>query len=302
MAKIIFYGGKGGVGKTTCSTANSIHFAQKGLRTLLISTDPAHSISDVLEMKIGKSIVPIRENLDGLEIDPEYEAECYINRIRENMRQILSNVIIDEIDKQLEAAMVSPGTHESALFDKMSAVIIEQFDAYDVIVFDTAPTGHTLRLLTLPDLLEGWTGTLIKKRKFIIDMDRMVKRKYNAVDPVLEILQKRQAGFTAIKKIFQDKKNLSIRFVLNAEQLPIEETKKAVSLLEKFDLPVETLVINRLLPEIVNDAFFIKKKEQERYYLNLIENDFKGKHFIKIPLKDQDMNKMTIEDIAVFFE
>ena len=144
MAKIIFYGGKGGVGKTTCSTANSIHFAQKGLRTLLISTDPAHSISDVLEMQIGKTIVPIRENLDGLEIDPEYEAECYINRIRENMRQILSNVIIDEIDKQLEAAMVSPGTHESALFDKMSAVITEQYDAYDVIVFDTAPTGHKI--------------------------------------------------------------------------------------------------------------------------------------------------------------
>lgn len=302
MAKIIFYGGKGGVGKTTCSTANSIHFAQKGLRTLLISTDPAHSISDVLEMQIGKTIVPIRENLDGLEIDPEYEAECYINRIRENMRQILSNVIIDEIDKQLEAAMVSPGTHESALFDKMSAVITEQYDAYDVIVFDTAPTGHTLRLLTLPDLLEGWTGTLIKKRKFIIDMDRMVKRKYNAVDPVLEILQKRQAGFTAIKKIFQDKKNLSIRFVLNAEQLPIEETKKAVALLEKFDLPVETLVINRLLPETLEDAFFLKKKEQEKHYLDIIESHFIGKHFIKIPLKDQDMHKSTIEDIAVYFE
>jgi arsenite-transporting ATPase len=302
MAKIIFYGGKGGVGKTTCSTANSILFAQKGLRTLLISTDPAHSISDVLEMQIGKSIVNIRENLDGLEIDPEYEAACYINRIRENMRQILSNVIIDEIDKQLEAAMVSPGTHESALFDKMSAVIIEQYDNYDVIVFDTAPTGHTLRLLTLPDLLEGWTGTLIKKRKFIIDMDRMVKRKYNAVDPVLEILQKRQAGFTAIKKIFQDKKNLSIRFVLNAEQLPIEETKKAVALLEKFDLPVETLVINRLLPETLEDAFFLKKKEQEKQYLDIIESHFIGKHFIKIPLKDQDMNKSTIEDIAVYFE
>lgn len=84
--------------------------------------------------------------------------------------------------------------------------------------------------------------------------------------------------------------------------MPIEETKKAVALLEKFDLPVETLVINRLLPETVNDPFFLKKKEQEGYYLNIIENHFKGKHFIKIPLKDQDMNKSTIEDIAVFFE
>jgi len=301
MAKIIFYGGKGGVGKTTCSTANSINYANKGLKTLLISTDPAHSISDVLEMKIGKKITKIRENLDGLEIDPEYEAELYINRIRENMRTILSNVIVDEINSQLDAAIVSPGTHESALFDKMAEIIIEKFDVYDIIIFDTAPTGHTLRMLTLPDLLEGWMASLIKKRKSIVNMNKMVKRKYNEKDPVLEILEKRQERFGRIKKIFNDGDNLTIRFVINAEQLPIEETKKAVKMLENFNIPVETLVINRILPEEIDKEFWVKKKKQEQKYMKDIEKEFSGKTLIKIPLLDSDMNKNSIDRLAEYF-
>src|SRR5665648_786481 len=294
MAKIIFYGGKGGVGKTTCSTANSINYANKGLKTLLISTDPAHSISDVLEMKIGKKITKIRENLDGLEIDPEYEAELYINRI-------LSNVIVDEINSQLDAAIVSPGTHESALFDKMAEIIIEKFDVYDIIIFDTAPTGHTLRMLTLPDLLEGWMASLIKKRKSIVNMNKMVKRKYNEKDPVLEILEKRQERFGRIKKIFNDGDNLTIRFVINAEQLPIEETKKAVKMLENFNIPVETLVINRILPEEIDKEFWVKKKKQEQKYMKDIEKEFSGKTLIKIPLLDSDMNKNSIDRLAEYF-
>ncbi|MCD6435951.1 MAG: ArsA family ATPase, partial [Clostridiales bacterium] len=294
MAKIIFYGGKGGVGKTTCSTANSISFANKGLKTLLISTDPAHSISDVLEMKIGKKIVNIKKNLDGLEIDPEFEAEKYINRIRENMKTILSNVIVEEINKQLDAAVVSPGTHESALFDKMSDIIIDKYDVYDMIVFDTAPTGHTLRLLTLPELLESWMGSLIKKRKSVTNMNKMITRKYKEKDPVLEILEKRQERLNKIKKILLNNDDLSIRFVINAEQLPIEETKKAITMLEKYNLPVDTLVINRILPDTVKSEFWDKKKEQEKEYLNQIEKYFTNQKQIKIPLLDTDMGKYSI--------
>jgi len=302
MAKIIFYGGKGGVGKTTCSTARSINYANNGLKTLLISTDPAHSISDVLEIKIGNKILNIRENLDCLEIDPEYESEIYINKIRENMRTILSSVIIDDINKQLDAAMISPGTHESALFDKMSEIIIEKYDDYDYIIFDTAPTGHTLRLLTLPELLEGWMSSLIKKRKHIASMKKMINRKTDEKDPVLSILEKRLERIIKIKKILIEGNDLSICFVINAEKLPIEETKKAITLLEKYDLPVDQIIINRILPEEVDDSFWIKKKEQEKGYLNLIEEYFKDKSIIKIPLLDSDMKKSTIDLIATFFD
>jgi arsenite-transporting ATPase len=298
MAKIIFYGGKGGVGKTTCSTANSINFADRGLRTLLVSTDPAHSISDVLGMDIGRSIVKIRENLDGLEIDPEYEAELYIEKIRANMKTILSNVIVEEINSQLDAAMVSPGTHESALFDKISDIILDKFDDYDIIIFDTAPTGHTLRILTLPDLLEGWMGSLAKRRKSIVDMNKMVTRKYDEKDPVLEILERRQKRFGEIKRIFNNTENVRIRFVLNAEKLPIEETKKAINMLKQFNIPVDTLVINRIMPDEVGAEFWEKKKKQEKEYLDEIEREFKGKEFIKIPMLDTDMSKSTVDMLS----
>ncbi|OPL07491.1 MAG: hypothetical protein AVO33_05045 [delta proteobacterium ML8_F1] len=302
MAKTIFYGGKGGVGKTTSSTANSIHFAANGQKTLLISTDPAHSISDVLEMKIGKDITKVRDNLYGLEIDPEYEASLYINKIRQNMKTILSNVIIDEINTQLDAAMVSPGTHESALFDKMAEIIIEKFEEYDVMIFDTAPTGHTLRLLTLPGLLENWMASLIKKRKSIVGMNRMLSKKYDEKDPVLEILEKRQQRFGEIKKILLDGNALALRFVLNPEQLAIEETKKAIAQLEKFNLPVEALVINRILPEELDNPFWKKKKEQEKLYLEIIEKTFPNKRLIRIPLIDSDIRKNTIDSIAEYFQ
>ncbi len=301
MAKIIFYGGKGGVGKTTCSTSNSINYAEKGLKTLLVSTDPAHSISDVLGMDIGRSIVRIRENLDGLEIDPEYEAELYIEKIRANMKTILSNVIVEEINSQLDAAMVSPGTHESALFDKISDIIIDKYDDYDIIIFDTAPTGHTLRILTLPDLLEGWMGSLAKKRKSIVNMNKMVTRKYDEKDPVLEILERRQKRFGEIKKIFNNTNNVRIRFVLNAEKLPIEETKKALKMLKKFDIPVDTLVINRIMPDDIGAEFWEKKRKQEQEYLKEIEMEFQGKEFIKIPLLDSDMNKSTVDMLSKYF-
>jgi arsenite-transporting ATPase len=301
MAKIIFYGGKGGVGKTTCSTANSINYAERGLRTLLVSTDPAHSISDVLGMEIGRSIVKIRDNLDGLEIDPEYEAELYIEKIRANMKTILSNVIVEEINSQLDAAMVSPGTHESALFDKISDIILDKFDDYDIIIFDTAPTGHTLRILTLPDLLEGWMGSLAKRRKSIVEMNKMVTRKRDEKDPVLEILERRQKRFGEIKKIFNNTENVRIRFVLNAEKLPIEETKKAIKMLKQFNIPVDTLVINRIMPDEVGAEFWEKKKKQEKEYLEEIEREFKGKEFIKIPMLDTDMSKSTVDMLSRYF-
>jgi arsenite-transporting ATPase len=253
-------------------------------------------------MKIGREIIKVRDNLYGLEIDPEYEASLYIDKIRQNMKTILSNVIIDEINTQLDAAMVSPGTHESALFDKMAEIIIEKFDDYDVMIFDTAPTGHTLRLLTLPGLLEDWMASLIKKRKSIVGMNKMLSKKYDEKDPVLEILEKRQKRFGEIKKILIDGNDLTLRFVLNPEQLAIEETKKAVAQLEKFDLPVEALVINRILPEEFNNEFWQKKKEQEKVYLDIIEKAFPNKKLIKIPLIDSDIRKNTIDLIAEYFK
>merc|ERR1711879_356038 len=126
----VFFGGKGGVGKTTSSVAYAYKCAQEGLKTLVVSTDPAHSLCDIFDVQIGSEIVTLRANLDALEIDPEKESDAYIRRIKQNMKSTVSPVIIGEIEKQLDAASVSPGSEESAIFDKLVEIINTYGDTY----------------------------------------------------------------------------------------------------------------------------------------------------------------------------
>lgn len=307
MANIIFFGGKGGVGKTTCSAAYAMQCANKGLKTLIVSTDPAHSTSDIFEKNIGMNITNIQNNLDGIEIDAEYESNKYIEGIRGNLGSILSPIIVDEINKQLDAASVSPGSHESAMFDKMIEIINLETKNYDRIIFDTAPTGHTLRLVSLPELLSGWMDTLIKKRRKAIKLSQMAKRKgidEEAIreDSIIKILSKRKVNMENARKILIDEKLLSFIFVLNAEKLPIDETKKAVEVLEKYGVKVNAIVVNRILPSDSKDSFLINKKEKEAEYMKEIEKYFKGKYIYKLPWLAEDMKSDNIIEIARYFE
>ncbi len=185
-SKIVFFGGKGGVGKTTCSAAFAMFCAKSGLKTLIVSTDPAHSTSDIFEKRIEDSITNILPNLDALEISGEKESKAYMDGVRLSLQHIVSPVIVDQITKQIDAASISPGTEEAALFDKMIDIITEKTDEYDRIIFDTAPTGHTVRLLSLPDLLGAWLETLIKKRSKSVALMSMAEHNGNASKEEIE--------------------------------------------------------------------------------------------------------------------
>ncbi len=301
MGKIIFFGGKGGVGKTSCSTAYAIAQSNKGLKTLLVSTDPAHSISDLFHESIGSEVKQLSENLFGIEINPEMESRLYINKVRKDLKKILSPIIMEDLNKQLDAAIVSPGSHESALFDKMVEFIIHFSEVYDCIIFDTAPTGHTVRLLSLPELLGGWIESLMSKRKKTISLKNMIGRDRNEKDPILEILSRRKDNLECARRIMMDENMLEFAFVLNAERMPIEETKKAVVLLRDYGINVSTLVVNKILPEDATDPFWMKKKESERMYLDEIKTGIKAKHIFEIPLFQEDMTPDTIAQMATFF-
>lgn len=304
MVKILFFGGKGGVGKTSCSSAYAIAKARQNQKVLLISTDPAHSTSDLFNMTIGSEVVKIRDNLYGLEIDPQKESDAYINGIKDNMHRIISPIVLDEMNKQLDAARISPGSHESALFDKMMAIIIESTDLYDLIIFDTAPTGHTIRLLSLPEMLGAWMDTLLRKRRKTVALKRMINNvtgKTEEKDPIVEILTKRKDNLEKARHILMDDDTMQFVFVMNPERLPIEETKKAVKLLKHYRIPVGKLVVNRILPDNSLDTFWKQKKEQEKQYLLEIENDFKVKELYKIPMFQEDMHNKSIELMAEYF-
>lgn len=307
MNKLVFFGGKGGVGKTTSSSAFAYACAKRGEKTLLVSTDPAHSLCDIFERKIGSRIVELEKNLFALEIDPEEESQNYIKNIKKNMKDIVSPVIVKEIEKQLDAASVSPGSDESAVFDKLMEIIIDFSESYDRIVIDTAPTGHTVRLLSLPELLGGWMDRLIEKRKKAMELYEMANRDESRLqalimkDPVIATLNKRKEKMEKARDILTNDNMITFVFVLNPEKLPIEETKKAVKILSKYGINVNELVVNRILPEGLTDLFWKKRKSLENVYLKEIESYFSDKHIIKVPLIDSDVRADDIHKISEYF-
>ena len=307
MNKIIFFGGKGGVGKTTCSASYALYQAKRGLKTLLVSTDPAHSTSDIFETKINDTISNLLPNLDAIEISGEKESKKYMDGVRASLKQIVSPIIVEQINKQIDAASISPGTEEAALFDKMIEIIIEKYDEYDRIIFDTAPTGHTLRLLSLPELLGAWLDSLIQKRSKSVNLMSMALKGHKASDKDLEkdevisILKRRYDKVLAAKKIMMDDHLLSFIFVINAEKLPIDETVKAIKILEKYNVIVSGIIVNKILPDNMQDEFWISKKIQEQQYLNIIKETFKDKRIITLPLLKEDMKANNIGIIADMF-
>src|SRR5690554_3354739 len=143
--QIVFVGGKGGVGKTTVSSALALQQANRGRKVLLISTDPAHSLADAFDRPIGDPVRNIAPNIDALEIDPDAEVEAHIERVMRTMKRFSKPDLYPEIERQMRLTQQSPGAQEAALLERIARLIDEQPEHYDVLIFDTAPTGHTLR-------------------------------------------------------------------------------------------------------------------------------------------------------------
>jgi arsenite-transporting ATPase len=298
--KILFFGGKGGVGKSTSASATALYSSGQGLKTLLVSTDPAHNTGDIFNQKIGRNEKQIAPNLYALEIDPGHESHLYINRVKENLREIVQPQMMQEIDKQIDIAHASPGADEAAMFDRIVEIIEEGQAVYDLIIFDTAPTGHTLRLLALPELMGVWIEGMLQRREKANELHRMWvgEEEDENKDPIYEILMKRKNKFAKARDILLDEKVTAFVFVLNAEKLPIMETDKAVKILHKYGVPTDWLVVNRVLPEEVYDPFLVKRKEQEKKYIRQIEETFPNHIKMYVPMLEEDIQGIeSLEEI-----
>lgn len=303
MNKIVFVGGKGGVGKSTSSAAIAWEAAVNGRNTLLVSTDPAHNLGDIFNQKIGGKITMISKHLSALEIDPETETSNYIKGVKENIKGIVHTNMVDEVNRQLDTAKASPGADEAALFDKLISVIVEERDNFDTIIFDTAPTGHTIRLLTLPELMGVWIEGLLEKRKKTNENYTQLLNDGEPIeDPIYDVLKERQERFRAAREILLDSKETSFLFVLNPERLPILETSKAIELLDHYHLHVKTLIINKVLPEDASGDFIEKRREHEKQYLEIIDETFLKQRLIYVPLFTNDITcKQELEEFSYFF-
>lgn len=286
--KYVFFGGKGGTGKTTCAAAFSLKASEMKKKVLLVSTDPAHSLSDIYDTSIGPKGAQLSDNLFAIEIDPEVEAKKYIEGIKRQLSGVVSNVVIEALQKQIDAAYMSPGSEEAAIFDKFLEIMESSEKKFDVVIFDTAPTGHTLRLLSLPKLLGLWINSLIEKRKDAVKLLEKASGIKND-DPVLRILQNRKNMFEKAWNILSDFRQTAFVFVLTPERLPIFETERAMQYLEHSGIKVAGVVVNGVIPQAAEGAFMNKRREVQNRYIREIHGKFKEKVLAEIDLLDEDI-------------
>jgi len=253
MTTFNFFGGKGGVGKTTVSSAYGLKCARDGLETLVVSTDPAHSTSDVFDQQFDDTPQPVSgyDHLHAMEIDPDEEVDRHLTELRQQLGEQLSPAMVNEISMQLEMSHQTPGAYEAALFDRFIDVM-RNADEFDRVVFDTSPTGGTLRLLALPEHLEQWIDRLLHKREKSVEyyeraaIGKQQARKMLEGDPIIARLRERKEAFEFAGETLREEAAFTL--VLNPDELSMRETGRALDSLNEADLPVRGLVVNKLTP------------------------------------------------------
>ncbi|MHA2186101.1 MAG: ArsA family ATPase, partial [Promethearchaeota archaeon] len=255
--KMIMFGGKGGVGKTSCAASSAIWAAEHGRNTLIISTDPAHSLGDSLGVELLPGVAtPIEgiENLTALEINPKANMEEFKGFTNVNpMEEMGMSGLMEDLpmfgDLEELTSSTPPGIDEALAFGKILEFIETDHD-YDLVIFDTAPTGHTLRFLSLPETLSGWIGKLIKMRLKIGNMlgafKRIFSREEKEEEDSLEVLKRLNNAILNAKDDLTNPIKNSFVIVMIPEEMAITETGRLLNELIKNNIPTSNIVVNQV--------------------------------------------------------
>ena len=291
--RVILMTGKGGVGKTSVAAATGMRCAELGYRTLVLSTDPAHSLADSFDMELGHEPKQIRPQLWGAELDALLELEGNWGSVKRDITQVLQARGLEAV--QAEELAILPGMDEIFGLVRMKRHYDE--GDFDVLIIDSAPTGTALRLLSLPEV-GGWY------------MRRFYKPFQNisvALRPLVEPLFKPIAGFSlpdkevmdapyefyeqieALEKVLTDNTQTSVRLITNPEKMVIKESLRAHAYLSLYNVSTDLVVANRIIPEEVTDIFFQRWKENQKQYRQEIHDNFHPLPVREVPLFPQEM-------------
>jgi arsenite/tail-anchored protein-transporting ATPase len=279
--RIILYLGKGGVGKTTVAAATAVRCAELGFKTLVASTDIAHSLADSLNVPLGDKPVEVMPNLWAQEISVVADIHNYWGTLQEFVSgmisgQGLTNVVADELS-------AFPGMDEIVSLLHINKQAKER--NFDRVIIDAAPTGETIRLLTMPDTFRWYAGHLSRFERGVVKAMRpFAGRLLKGPAEIMEALGKLDAATAELRETLSDPTISSYRVVLQPEKMVVREAERAISYLGLFNYPVDGIVINRILPpDVAEGPFYEKRLAIQAKYLEMIENNFRPLPLFRVP-------------------
>ncbi|NLS09743.1 ArsA family ATPase [Nesterenkonia sp. MY13] len=303
--RVLFIGGKGGVGKTSVASATALHEAKAGRRVLLVSTDPAHNLGHLWGRTVGDEPMLLADDggsgvLAGIEIDPGATIEGHLTQVGRTLRDFMPEHLHKQVDAHLDLARQSPGTHESAILERIAEVVELAERDYDLIIFDTAPSGHTARLLALPEIMSAWTSGLLARRTKAERYGAAVRALDGDDDPtssaganrdrrIRQVLTQRKLKFESLRALVTDPKQCSFVIVLTAERLPVLESAELYGELLRLGVDVGGLVVNRLAPTNQGDFLAARRNQEEKHLVELTE---------KLPSAEVDTLPMLPGDLV----
>jgi arsenite/tail-anchored protein-transporting ATPase len=287
--RILLFTGKGGVGKTTVAAATAVRAARAGKRTLVTSTDPAHSLADSFGMELGDQVSEIEPNLWAEQIDAQARLEQNWRDIQEHVISLLNWMGVDTVEA--EELSVIPGLDEIFSLTDMRRHV--ESGKYDLLVIDCAPTAETLRLLSLPEVMNWYIERIFPIQRGVVKTIRPVLTRVTTMpipdDRIFNAVMRLHRNLDTVRKILVDEKQSSVRLVVNAEKMVIAEARRTYTYLSLFGYRVDAIVANRIIPEDVTDPYFGKWKEIQAEHLGTIRDSFEPVPILTARLFEQEI-------------
>ena len=287
--RIILYTGKGGVGKTSVSAATALRCADLGHRTIVISTDAAHSLADSFDLRLGPEPTLVAPNLWGQELDVLYQMDKYWGNMQRYFATVLAWRGLDDLIA--EELAVLPGMEELASL--LQIVHLHDDCDYEVIIVDCAPTGATLQLLSFPDVARWYLEKIFPFERKMVQLSRPILRAVTDLpipdDELFDTIADLIMQLTRMHDILSDPQKASIRLVLNPEKMVIKEAQRTFAYLNLYGYLTDAVISNRLIPDRVQDSYFDAWKESHAKYSQMIEESFSPLPILKAPLFDQEV-------------